>query len=84
MNESLPTGIGLDAIQPSQQRIGIEVGLDDDHHVQIRPLIIGATDRVGLEHLRLSDDRLPQSCGRELEVRDSISEIATQGHDGAM
>ena len=76
-----PAGVGLDAMQPAQQRVGVEFGLDLGHHVEIGALILGAADRIGLEHLRLPNQRFPEPFDREPQMARAVTEVGAESDD---
>lgn len=82
-NHPLAHGFGFDPLAPTQQGERIERRLDLDDHVQIGPLIVGPTDRIGLVHTRHRRD-VAQAADAETEVRLTIAEVGTEGHVGGV
>ncbi|MEN9801529.1 MAG: hypothetical protein RLZ37_654 [Actinomycetota bacterium] len=84
MDRSLSTSVCLDAMEPTQQRVGIEFGFDDDDHVQICALIERSADGIRLEHLGLGHYGVSETVDGELEIPDAVSEIRPERDDGFM
>ena len=73
-----PTGLGLDPVEQSQQRIRVERRADFDDHVEIRTLVVRTADRIGFVHLRGAHHETTEARERESQIRLAVAEIAPE------
>ena len=73
-DDALAFGFGLDDVEAAQESEGVVRGFDEGRHIEIRALVVGATDRVCFEYLRVGDDAM-ERIEREPQVRDTVAKV---------
>ena len=80
MDDALAQGEVLDALAAADERERVERRVEGDDHVEVRALVVGSADGVGLEDLRLGDDAAELAHG-EAQVALAVAEVGAEGDD---